>query len=104
MPNLLSLGADGRLSDDVAMRHMAAIPRLRKLRAQEAVATEAGFEALSRSQTLEGFWGRVCPNFGNRAFRAFSTMPSLRQHGRRAARTSTTRCWRCFPSFRRCAS
>jgi hypothetical protein len=81
MPNLLSLGADGRLSDDVAMRHMAAIPRLRKLRAQEAVATEAGFEALSRSQTLEGFWGRVCPNFGNRAFRAFSTMPALRSMG-----------------------
>jgi len=81
MPNLLSLGADGRLSDDVAMRHMAAIPRLRKLRAQEAVATEAGFEALSRSQTLEGFWGRVCPNFGNQAFRAFSTMPSLTSMG-----------------------
>jgi hypothetical protein len=81
MPNLLSLGADGRLSDDVAMRHMAAIPRLRTLRAQEAVATEAGFEALSRSQTLERFWGRVCPNFGNRAFRAFSTMPSLNGMG-----------------------
>jgi hypothetical protein len=81
MPNLLSLAADGRLSDDVAMRHIAAIPRLRRLRAQEAVATELGFEALSRSQTLEGFWGRVCPNFGNRAFRAFSTMPSLGRMG-----------------------
>ena len=81
VPNLLVLGADGRLSDDVAMRHIAAIPRLRRLRAQESVATEEGFEALSRSQTLEGFWGRVCPNFGNRAFRAFSTMPSLHSMG-----------------------
>jgi hypothetical protein len=81
MPNLLVFAADGRLSDDVAMQHIAAIPRLRRLRAQESVATEAGFEALSRSQTLEGFWGRVCPNFGNRAFRAFSTMPSLRSMG-----------------------
>ena len=63
------------------MRHIAAIPRLRRLRAQESVATDAGFEALSRSRTLEGFWGRVCPNFGNRSFRAFSTMPSLTTMG-----------------------
>jgi hypothetical protein len=81
MANLLSLGADGRLSDDVAMKHFASIPRLRQLRAQEAVATEQGFEALSRSRTLERFWGRVCPNFGNRAFRAFSTMPLLTAMG-----------------------
>jgi hypothetical protein len=77
MPNLLSLGADGRLSTDEAMRHFAAIPRLRALRAQEAVATEDGFVALSRSKTLERFWGRVCPNFGSRGFLAFSTMPAL---------------------------
>ena len=81
LPNLSSLGADGRLSDDVAMGHIAAIPRLRRLRAQESVATDEGFEALSRSSTLEGFWGRVCPNFGNRAFRAFSQMPSLARMG-----------------------
>ena len=81
LPNLLQFAADGRLSDDEAMRHIAAIPRLRNLRAQESVATDAGFEALSRSSTLEGFWGRVCPNFGNRAFRAFSTMPSLERMG-----------------------
>lgn len=81
VPNLLSLAADGKLSDDVALRHIAAIPRLRKLRAQEAVATDAGFEALAQSATLEGFWGRVCPNFGNRAFRAFSKMPSLARMG-----------------------
>ncbi len=77
LPNLLSLGCDGRLSDDVAMRHIAAIPRLRRLRAQESVASDAGFEELSRSRTLEFFWGRVCPNFGSRGFLAFSRMPAL---------------------------
>jgi hypothetical protein len=81
MPNLMSFAADGRLSDDAAMRHIAAIPRLRRLRAQESVATDEGFEALSQSATLEGFWGRVCPNFGNRAFRAFSRMPLLARMG-----------------------
>ena len=77
----LSLGADGKLSDDVAMRHIAAMPRLRKLRAQETVATDDGFEALSRSKTLEGLWGRECPNLGSRGFVALSKMPSLRGLG-----------------------
>jgi hypothetical protein len=81
LPNLLSLGADGKLSDDIAMRHFAAIPRLFKLRAQEAVASEEGFIALARSKSLGGFWGRVCPNFGSRAFLAFSRMPSLQRLG-----------------------
>ncbi len=81
LSNLTSLGADGRLSDDVAMRHFAAMPQLRKLRAQEAVASDAGFEALSRSTTLERFWGRECPNFGSRGFLAFSKLPTLRTLG-----------------------
>ncbi len=77
MPNLNSLGADGQLSDNEAMRHFAAIPRLRKLRAQGAAANDDGFEALSRSPTLERFWGRECPNLGSRGFVALSKMPSL---------------------------
>jgi ankyrin repeat protein len=81
LPNLGSLGCDGDLSDDTAMRHIAAIPRLRKLRAQESAATDDGFVELSRSQTLEGFWGRVCPNFGSRGFVALSKMPALRSLG-----------------------
>ena len=81
LPNLVSLGCDGDLSDDTAMRHIAAIPRLRNLRAQESAATDDGFVELSRSQTLEGFWGRVCPNFGSRGFVAFSKMPALRSLG-----------------------
>jgi len=81
LPHLESLGADGTLSDNVAMRHIGALPKLRKLRAQESVATDEGFEALSRSRTLDNLWGRVCPNFGSRGFIALSTMPALRRIG-----------------------
>jgi hypothetical protein len=81
LPNLLSLGCDGKLSGDEAMRHIAAMPRLRRLRAQESVATEDGFVALSHSKTLQFFWGRECPNFASRSFVAFSKMPALRGLG-----------------------
>jgi len=81
LPNLATLGADGKLSDDAAMRHIAAIPGLRRLRAQGSIATDAGFEALSASRTLEDFWGRECPNFGSRGFLALATMPALRRFG-----------------------
>jgi hypothetical protein len=81
LPNLGSLGADGKLSDDDAMHHFAAIPRLRRLRAQGTVATDAGFEALSLSTTLEDLWGRECPNLGSRGFMALSRMPALRNLG-----------------------
>jgi hypothetical protein len=81
LPNLASLGADGELSDNVAMRYIAAMPRLRQLRAQGTVATDEGFEALSKSQTLESLWGRECPNLGSRGFVALSRMPALRGLG-----------------------
>src|SRR5262249_13029849 len=81
LPNLESLGCDGKLSDDAAMRHIASMPRLRRLRAQESVATDEGFVALSQSKTLESFWGRECPNFGSRGFIALSKMPTLRGFG-----------------------
>ncbi len=81
LPNLVSLGADGKLSDNEAMRHFAAIPRLRVLRCQESAATDEGFEALSRSATLARIWGRVCPHFSSRGFIALSKMPSLRALG-----------------------
>lgn len=81
LPNLMALGCDGKLSDDVALRHIAAMPRLKRLRIQESVATDDGFVALAQSRTIEGIWGRVCPNFGSRGFIAFSKMPSLRSLG-----------------------
>lgn len=81
LPNLGALGADGALSDNVAMRHIAAMPRLRRLRAQGTVATDDGFVALSQSRTLESIWGRECPNLGSRGFVALSKMPALRGLG-----------------------
>jgi hypothetical protein len=100
LPNLGSLGCDGKLSDDTAMRYIAAIPRLRRLRAQESVATDDGFTALSQSSTIEFIWGRECPHFGS------GDLPPSRKCRRSAAsvsaaRMSTTK--RCLPclSFRR---
>ncbi|HKD05548.1 MAG TPA: hypothetical protein VKB79_06570 [Bryobacteraceae bacterium] len=79
--NLTVLGCDGALSDDIALTHIAAMPSLKRLRVQESIATEDGFVALARSQTIESIWGRVCENFGSRGFVAFSKMPSLRNLG-----------------------
>ncbi len=81
LPNLASLGCDGKLSDDQAMGHIASMPRLRKLRAQGTVATDAGFIALSRSASLERFWGRECPNLTGLGFAALSRMPALQTLG-----------------------
>jgi hypothetical protein len=81
LPNLSALGADGELSNDISMRHFAKMPRLRKLRCQGTVATDEGFEALSKSTSLESIWGRECPNLGSRGFVALSKMPALRGLG-----------------------
>jgi hypothetical protein len=81
LPNLAVLGADGKLSDNRSMQHMAALPRLRRLRVQESVATDDGFEALSRSKTLQFLWGRRCEGLGSRGFIALSQMPALRGLG-----------------------
>jgi hypothetical protein len=81
LDNLGFLGCQDQHCDDEAMRHIAAIPRLRMLMGQGAVAGDAGFEALSRSQTIEYIWGRECPNFTGRGFAALAAMPALRGLG-----------------------
>ncbi len=78
LPNLGFLGCQDELCNDEAMRHIAAIPRLRMLMGQGAVAGDDGFAALSRSQTIEYIWGRECPNLGGRGFTALAAMPALR--------------------------
>jgi hypothetical protein len=78
LPNLGTLGCDGDLCDDTAMRHIAALPHLRMLMAQGTVATDDGFAALSRSTTLEYLWGRECPNLTGRGFAAMAALPALR--------------------------
>ena len=82
LPNLESMGADGELSDDTAMRYYARMPALRRLRAQETIATDAGFEALSQSKTLEKLWtGKDDIGLTDRGFVALSTMPALHDLG-----------------------
>jgi ankyrin repeat protein len=78
LPNLGFLGHGGERCNDDAMRWIAAMPKLRMLQAQGTVATDDGFEALSRSATLEYLWGRECPNLTGRGFRAIGRLPALR--------------------------
>ena len=60
------------------MRHIAALPNLRMLMGQGAVATDQGFGSLSQSQTIEYIWGRECPNLKSSGFVALSRMPALK--------------------------
>lgn len=76
--NLGHVGCGGALCDDEAMRHLAAIPGLRKLVAQGTVASDDGFAALARSSTLEYLWGRECPRLTGRGFSTLAQLPSLR--------------------------
>jgi hypothetical protein len=78
LANLGFLGCQGEHCDDEAMRQIAAIPRLRMLMGQGAVATDRGFEALSRSQSVEYIWGRECPNLTGSGFKSLAAMPALR--------------------------
>lgn len=78
LPNLGFLGCEGKRCDDAAMRHIGAMPRLRMLMAQGTVASDAGFAALTRSQTIEYIWGRECPNLTGRGFAALAAMAALR--------------------------
>jgi hypothetical protein len=78
LPNLAFLGCDGKRCNDEAMGYIAGIPRLRMLMAQGTVASDLGFEALSRSETIEYIWGRECPNLTGRGFTSLARMPSLR--------------------------
>lgn len=75
LPHLGHLAVDPK---DDWMPVIAALPVLRFLGAQDTTAGDDGFIALSKSRTLEYFWGRRAENLGRRGFEALSTMPSLR--------------------------
>jgi hypothetical protein len=100
LPNLEVLGCDGALSNDAAMVHIGAMPSLKRLRAQESAATDEGFVALARSRTLEGYWGRQSEGFGDRAFAAFSKIPTLRSLGVSLAKVSDLSLFPAFPELR----
>jgi hypothetical protein len=48
------------------------------LMGQGTVATDEGFKSLSRSQTIEYFWGRECPNLSAGGFAALAAMRALK--------------------------
>jgi hypothetical protein len=75
LPNLGWLAFD---ATDEAMPYIARMPRLRFLGCQDTVAGDDGFEALSRSQSIEYIWGRRCHNLQARGFAALARMPALR--------------------------
>jgi hypothetical protein len=75
LPNLGWLAVDAK---DDWMPAIAAMPRLRYLGAQDTVAGDDGFVALSRSQSIEYIWGRRCHNLRTRGFAALAEMPRLR--------------------------
>jgi hypothetical protein len=75
LPRLGWLAVDAR---DDWMPHIAALPRLRFLGAQDTIAGDDGFAALGRSRSIEYIWGRRCHNLRRRGFLALSDMPALR--------------------------
>jgi hypothetical protein len=75
LPHLGVLAVDPK---DDWMPRLAAMANLRFLMAQDTTAGDDGFEALSRSQSIEYIWGRRCHNLRTRGFRALATMPALR--------------------------
>jgi hypothetical protein len=78
LSNLGYLGCQDELCNDEAMQHIAALPNLRMLMGQGTVATDEGFRSLARSQTIEYFWGRECPNLRSEGFAALSEMRALK--------------------------
>jgi hypothetical protein len=75
LPNLGWLAVDAK---DDWMPHIAAMPRLRFLGAQDTTAGDDGFVALSASRSIEYVWGRRCHNLRRRGFAALASMPALR--------------------------
>jgi hypothetical protein len=75
LPHLGWLAVDAK---DDWMPHIAAMPRLRFLGAQDTAAGDEGFIALSKSQSIEYIWARRCHNLRRRGFVALANMPALR--------------------------
>ena len=59
LPNLGWLSGDAK---DDWMSYIAEMPRLQFLGAQDTVAGDEGFVALSQSRSIEYIWGRRCHN------------------------------------------
>jgi hypothetical protein len=78
---LVSLANLGWLAVDAKddwMPYIARMPKLRFLGAQDTIAGDDGFVALSKSRSIEHIWGRRCHNLHTRGFTALADMPKLR--------------------------
>lgn len=75
LPHLGALGVDAK---DDWMPYVAEMPHLRFLGAQDTVAGDDGFIALSQSRSIEYIWGRRCHNLRRTGFLALANMPALR--------------------------
>lgn len=78
LASLPHLGVLGVIAKDDWMPQIAAIPHLRCLIAQDTIAGDEGFVALSQSRSLEYLWGGDCHNLRRRGFLALAQMPTLR--------------------------
>jgi len=76
LPSLSALACEHRQPIDDAMPHIAAIPRLRMLTANDC--GDAGFVAISQAATLECL-GAGGSRLTGRGFAALATMPALRR-------------------------
>lgn len=74
LPRLAWLAFD---ANDESMPAIAALPNLRMLMCQDTQATDEGFTALSRSQSIQYIWGRRCHNLTGKGFTSLAAMPSL---------------------------
>jgi hypothetical protein len=63
---------------DDSMPVISTMPSLQFLLVQDTTAGDDGFEALSKSQSIEMIWGRSTHNLHKRGFVALSRMPKLR--------------------------
>jgi Leucine-rich repeat (LRR) protein len=75
LPRLGWLSLDAK---DDSMPVIASMPALKFLLVQDTTAGDAGFEAVSESQSIEMIWGRSTHNLHKRGFVALSGMPKLR--------------------------
>ncbi len=75
LPRLGWLAVDAK---DDWMPHIAAMPHLRFLGAQDTSASDDSFVALAASRSIEYIWGRRCYGLRRRGFLALSEMPALR--------------------------
>jgi RNA polymerase sigma factor (sigma-70 family) len=77
LPRLAWFGCNANLCTDEAMHEISAMPRLRFLMCQDAVAGDKGFAALSRSRSIEYVWGRRCYALTGSGFSSLAEMPAL---------------------------